>query len=221
MAREDYDPDDVRATRSTRQGHSPTDRLSSDTNGHTAASDRNWRPERAARRRRAVSFPTSRQELALWLQYGGWRTLLIAVAVVGVLIVVLFLARGVSQGPLAIPTPTVDPAVFSQPLVEPLPTVTPAVGSPEAIDTQGVGGSNQGAQFRVTGTGSEGLFLRPDHSSDNQPIKTIADESIVTIIGEDFSGPDRVWKHIRDADGAEGWAAADWLKPVTRRQIVD
>jgi hypothetical protein len=215
MAREDYDPDDVRSTRSTRQGHSPTDRLTSGTNGHTAASDRNWRPDRATRRRRAVSFPTSRQELALWLQYGGWRTLLIVIGVVVMLLFVLFLVRNMNQEPLALPTPTADPAVFQQPLVPPLATVTPAVSSPAAIDTQGVGGSNQGAQFRVSGTGSEGLFLRPEPNSNNQPLKTIPDESIVTIIGEDFSGPDRVWKNIRDADGAEGWAAADWLKPVT------
>src|SRR5258706_2881556 len=117
MAREDYDPDDVRATRPTRHGHSPTDRLTPGASSHPVASDRNWRAERATRRRRAVSFPTSRQELALWLQYGGWRTVSIAAAVVVTAIVTLFfLRRGVNQTPLAIATPTEEPSAFNQPL---------------------------------------------------------------------------------------------------------
>jgi hypothetical protein len=215
MAREDYDPDDVRATRPTRHGRSPTDRLTPGASSHPVASDRNWRAERATRRHRAVSFPTSRQELALWLQYGGWRIVSVAAAVVIIAILAMVFLRNLNQTPLAIAVPTDEPSAFNQPLIDPFPTVTPVVSSTAAIDTQGTGGSNEGARFRVAGTGSEGLFLRPDHSSDNQPIKTLTDETIVTIIGDDFSGPDRVWKHIRDPDGAEGWAAADWLKPVT------
>jgi SH3-like domain-containing protein len=58
------------------------------------------------------------------------------------------------------------------------------------------------------------LFLRPDHSSEGTPLKTLTDGSIVTVVGEDFSAPNRVWKHVRDAEGAEGWAAADFLQAV-------
>jgi len=215
MAREDYDPDDVRATRPTRHGHSPTDRLTPGESGHPVASDRNWRAERTARRRRAVSLPTSRQELALWLQYGGWRIISIAVVAVFVAILALFFLRGLKQVPLAIATPTPETSEFNQPLIPPLATVTPVVSSTTSIAGQATSVGDEGAQFRVTGTGSEGLLLRPDHSSNNQPIKTLAEGTVVTIIGDDFSGPDRVWKHVRDPDGVEGWAAADWLKPAT------
>jgi hypothetical protein len=214
MAREDYDPDDARATRPTRHGHSPTDRLTPGESSHPVASDRNWRAERTARRRRAVSLPTSRQELALWLQYGGWRIISFAVVGVFVAILALFFLRGLNQVPLAIATPTAEPSQFNQPLIEPLATVTPVVSSTTSIIGQGTNASDEGAQFRVTGTAGQGLLLRPDHNTDNQPIATLAEGTIVTIIGDDFSGPDRVWKHVRDLDGAEGWAAADWLKPV-------
>ena len=122
--------------------------------------------------------------------------------------------RGLNQTPLAIAVPTDEPSEFNQPLIDPFPTVTPVVSSTAVIDTQGTGGSDEGAQFRVTGTGSEGLFLRKDPNSDTPPLKTLAEGTIVMIIGEDFSAPDRVWKKVRDPDGAEGWAAADWLKPV-------
>ena len=213
MAREDYDPDDARATRPTRQGRSPTDRLTSGESGHPVTSDRNWRAERTARRRRAVSLPTSRQELALWLQYGGWRIISIAVVAVFVAIVALFFLRGLNPVPLAIATPTAEPSLLDQPLISPLATVTPVVSSTSSIASQETNGGGEGARFRVTGTSGEGLLLRPNPSSENQPIKTLTEGTVVTIIGEDFSGPDRVWKHVRDVDGTEGWAAADWLKP--------
>jgi hypothetical protein len=72
----------------------------------------------------------------------------------------------------------------------------------------------QGAQFQVINTGSEGLFLRPNPNTDNQVLMTLEEGSIVTIIGEDFVGPDRIWKNVRAPDGTEGWAASDWLQPV-------
>jgi SH3-like domain-containing protein len=34
------------------------------------------------------------------------------------------------------------------------------------------------------------------------------------VVGEDFSGPDRVWKNVRDPDGTTGWVAADFLQAV-------
>lgn len=71
-----------------------------------------------------------------------------------------------------------------------------------------------GAQFRVFNTGPEGLFLRPEPNSSGTPLKTLPDGTVVTVIGEDYIGPDRVWKNIRDQEGSEGWAAADWLEPA-------
>src|SRR5262245_33211201 len=131
MAREDHDPDDVRATRPTRQGRSSTDRLSPGASSHPVASDRNWRAERTTRRRRAVSFPTSRQELALWLQYGGWRIISIAAVVVVAAIIVMVFLRGLNQAPLAIAVPTEEPSPFNEPplINDPFPTVTPLVSS--------------------------------------------------------------------------------------------
>lgn len=217
MAREEEDPEDARATRSSRRTVQPTSRLSSGESGHTVVSDRNWRPDRAGRRRKAVSFPTSRSEFVLWLQYGGWRVVTIAVAAVVVLffVLVLFgmLRRGADTSNI-VPTPDTGSAMVGDTFPRQA-TVTPAISPTDDIAAQGVGGSAAiGASFRVTGTGSEGLFLRPDHSSDNQPLKTIPDGSVVTVAGEDYSGPDRVWKNIRDADGAVGWVAAEFLQPV-------
>jgi len=218
MAREDNDPEDFRTTRTARRTTSPTDELDSSENGSTTTSDRNWRGERATRRRRTASLPSSRQEFALWLQYGGWRVVSVAAAVVILLVLGMVVLRGLNRAPLAISTPTAGPAAANQPpLIQALPTVTPAISATAAIASQGTSGtsgSSSGAKFSVTNTGDQGLFLRPDHNTNSDPIKTLPDGSVVTVIGEDFSGPDRVWKHVRDAEGSEGWAAADFLKPA-------
>jgi hypothetical protein len=216
MDRDDYDQEDVRATRSPRRTTQPNDRLDLGDSGQTMASDRNWRGERGTRRRRAASFPTSRQEFALWLQYGGWRVVSIAAAVVVLAILALVFLRGLNRTPLTLATPTPAPAVVNPPRLQPQPSVTPVISPTASIAAQSsaTGGVSSGAQFRVTGTGAEGLFLRADHNTNGDPVKTLPEGTVVTIIGDDFSGPDRVWKHIRDPEGTEGWAAADFLKPA-------
>jgi hypothetical protein len=132
-----------------------------------------------------------------------------------VLIGLIYITRAPStaSSPFERPTESTSAGGLTVPI---LPTVTPGVISPTlttapANTTDNTGG---GAQFRVYKTGSEGLFLRPDHSVEGAPVKTLPDGTIVTVVGPDFSGPDRVWKHVRDPDGAEGWAAADFLQAV-------
>jgi hypothetical protein len=152
----------------------------------------------------------------LWLQYGGWRVLLAAGMLVAILIGLIYITRTPPQAASPFGRPTEAAVSGSGPLTVPiLPTVTPAVISP-TLTTAPASANNpgSGAQFRVFNTGTEGLFLRPDHSTDGAPLKTLPEGTIVTVIGADFSGPDFVWKHVRDPEGAEGWAAAKFLQAV-------
>jgi len=218
MGREERDPQDARTTRSTRRTTQPTDRLDDAEPAFNDPVNPDWRNARAARRpRRSQGLPTSRQEFVLWLQYGGWRVLLAAGVLVVVLIGLIYLTRMPSNTSSPFGKPTEAPAAAQAPILPIQPSVTPRVISPTleiAQNGTGTGSAAGGAQFRVFNTGAEGLFLRPDHSSEGTPLKTLTDGSIVTVIGEDFSAPDRVWKHVRDAAGAEGWAAADFLQAV-------
>jgi hypothetical protein len=211
---EERDPYGTRATR--RRGDTePNDRLGADGPEYGDPVNPDWRGSRATRRtRRTQGLPSSRQEFLLWLQFGGWRVVLAALVLVGVTVWLIWLTSR-PQG-AASPfesQPTQDLA--SSGGVSTFPqqaTVTPRPTS--AAPTASAGGATGGAQFRVINTGSEGLFLRPDHNTDNPPVKTLPDGSIVTVIGEDFSGPDRVWKNVRDAEGSEGWVASDFLQAV-------
>jgi len=217
MGREERDPQDARTTRSTRRPTQPIDQSDDAEPAYSDPVNPDWRGARTARRgRRSQGLPTSRQEFVLWLQYGGWRVLLAAGVLVVVLIGLIYLTRMPSNAASPFDKPTEAIALGQAPILPIQPTITPRVITPTlqiAQNDTGVG-TGGGAQFRVINTGAEGLFLRPDHSTDGTPIKTLPDNSIVSVVGEDFSAPDRVWKHVRDAAGTEGWAAAEFLQAV-------
>jgi hypothetical protein len=216
MGREERDPEDARTTRSTRRATQPTDRLDDGGPVYGDPVNPDWRGSRATRRgRRSQGLPSSRQEFVLWLQYGGWRMLLAASVLAVVLIGLIYITRMPSDASSPFGTPTEAPAFGEAPILPIQPTVTPRVITPTlAIAQNGAGAASGGAQFRVFNTGAEGLFLRPDHSTEGAPLKTLPEGTIVTVIGEDFSAPNRVWKHVRDPEGSEGWAAADFLQAV-------
>ena len=218
MGREERDPQDARTTRSTRRTTQPTDRLDDAEPAYNDPVNPDWRGARTMRRgRRSQGLPTSRQEFVLWLQYGGWRVLLAAGVLVVVLIGLIYLTRMPSNAASPFTQPTESAALGAAPILPLQPTVTPRVITPTleiAQDGTGAGTASGGAQFRVFNTGAEGLFLRPNHSIEGTPLKTLNDGSIVTVVGEDFSAPDRVWKHVRDAAGTEGWVAAEYVQAV-------
>jgi hypothetical protein len=209
MSRDDNDLQDVPPRYTRRE---PTDRLNAAGGGAGDPINPQWRGARAGGRARpSQSLPSSSQEFALWLQYGGWRFLLAALVIVIVLAaLIIFSQPGTSPEPL--PQATEEPAV-SAPITLRTPQAT-VTAAPLTTPTPAVPAAVTGARFRVTGTGSEGLFLRPEPSVDGAPLKTLPEGTEVTIIGEDSVKPERVWKHVRDADGAEGWVAAEFLQPV-------
>ncbi|GIW01181.1 SH3 domain-containing protein [Roseiflexus sp.] len=210
MASDSGDPFDRRAPRSPRREQHDTERLSPD--DHARPVNPAWRSARGAGRsaRGGASFS---QEVILWLQHDGWKFVLAAMAIV-LLGVVLFT---LSQAGAPEPLPSRDVATDLQPqiVLTPLPeqpTVTP---DPLTSTLTLTPEPPVNVQLRVQGTGALGLFLRPEPNMNNTPIKTLPEGTIVTVIGDDSVQPDRVWKRVRDPEGAEGWAAADFLVPVT------
>ena len=208
MSREEHDSEDTRTTRSSRRTKEPTDRLTPGGASYGDPINPNWRGDRVTgRNRRTQTIPSSRQEFMLWLQYGGWRIMAI-VGVIAILAIFALIFLSGTRKPLQRPEPTAASQIGESGQAD-LPSPTPPI-SPTAQPVPQGGG----AQFRVFNTGSEGLLLRPEPNTNNQPIKTLPEGTIVTIIGVDSSGPDHVWKHVRDPDGTEGWVASDWLEPV-------
>lgn len=209
MGREEFDPRDGRTTRS-RTTSTPTERLPRDGDAHSEPLRRDWRGNRVNGRSRTVRrLPASRQEFILWLQRGGWLLVsgLVGVVVIALLMLIVLRPPRPLTGTNARATPAVTSVSGANLPLQ--PTITPRASTP--VPDAPVA---NGAQFRVTGTSDQGLFLRVAPNVDQPPVKTLLEGAVVTIIGADSVGPDRVWKHVRDADGAEGWVAADFLQPV-------
>ncbi len=173
-----------------------------------------WRRDRSAsaprsNRRRIAGAPSgSPQEFQLWLQKGGWMYVAgAAVLVIVLLIAALAWTRGDDQrrSPQITQRPTAATAPGSGNL-QPLATATtapPTAALPAAP-----------AAFTVTGTGELGLFLRSDPSTASTALETLPDGTRVEKIGDDFTGPDRVWRRVRAPSGQEGWVAVEFLRPA-------
>ncbi|MBC8162420.1 MAG: SH3 domain-containing protein [Roseiflexaceae bacterium] len=214
---DEYETQDERPPHSGRRSSGQTDRLNARQapEGEPVRSD--WLSSRTSarssgRKRRPGTIPSTREELVLWLQHGGLRTVAIVVAATfaAIVLMVLIVNRANAPTALDLPQPTIaagfggsDPQ--SLPTLDPLAaaaTVTPAPQPAVA------------AQFRVFGTAEQGLFLRADHTTDANVVETLTDGSVVTIVGEDFVGTDRVWKNIQSPGGQQGWAASEFLEQI-------
>lgn len=212
MARDDFDQEDERTTHTTRRNIPQTDRLARDNEEeYTGPLRQDWRSSRTTRpRRRNTTLPSSRQEFVIWLQRGGWRIVAVAAAVVFILILFLILNRQSRA------LPNNSTAGGTLPTADLSSGVAPTAGgaalgnvAPTSAPT-----TTEGAKFRVTGTETQGLFLRSDADQNSTILTTLPEGTEVTVIGEDKPGPNYTWKHIRAPDGTEGWAAADFLQPV-------
>lgn len=101
------------------------------------------------------------------------------------------------------PAASADPGIGTAPLpVQTIPGSDPAQ-QPAAT----------GQFFVVTGTGTEGLFLRPEPSTNGAPIATLPEGTRIEATGETNNDGTREWKKVRTEQG-EGWVAADFLQPA-------
>ena len=209
----EHDPYGTRSTRH-RGDTEPNVRDEAGEAPHGEPINPDWRGSRVTRRnRRSQGLPRSQQEFLLWLQFGGWQVLVAAIVLVAVTVWLIWLTARPKDAASPFTRPT-DNLVASGGGTLPLqPTVTPRPTG--GVPTAAAGAGNTGgAQFRVFNTEGQGLFLRQDHSGDSQVLKTLPDGTVVTVVGQDFSGPDRVWKNVREPDGSTGWVASDYLQPV-------
>lgn len=86
------------------------------------------------------------------------------------------------------------------------PTAAPPVTSVATATTAAP------ARVKVSGVGADGLNVRSEPSANAPRLKTIPEGAELEIAGADRQAEGRTWRNVRDpADGATGWAAADFL----------
>lgn len=101
--------------------------------------------------------------------------------------------------------------VTTDPLDEPFGT--PADGAAPLPAEPSAAPAPAGAAFVVTGTGTEGLFLRSGPSVDSETLATLPEGTPVESLGEDQNDGTRTWKKVSSPQG-EGWVAADFVVAV-------
>jgi len=83
------------------------------------------------------------------------------------------------------------------------PTVPPAPPPPTAEAAQ--------PPLYVTNTGSDGLTLRRAPGAAGERIAVLPDGTPLTPTGQQQQADGRLWRQVKDAQGREGWVAADFL----------
>jgi hypothetical protein len=188
--------------------------------------DNNFAGRAQTRRSRQIGSPFQTQQITTWVGdpknsnrlviIGG--ALLLFLLLLGAISVYNRLNRPASTADLDDPanapglgtdleagepaTGATDPGPFES--APPLPEVAPVEEAPPPPT---------GGMFAVTGTGVEGLFLRPEPSTNTTPITTLPEGTRVEWTGESNSDGIREWRRVR-TDAGEGWVAADFLQPA-------
>lgn len=117
--------------------------------------------------------------------------------------------------PPATPTPmppTAAPVVIATPVPSMTPLATRPVPTPIAPPKLPTAPSGQPTVY-VTNTGGQGLTLRRTPGGD--PITTLPDGAALRTTGEEESAAGHQWRQVRDAEGRDGWVAADFLTTET------
>lgn len=193
---------------------------------NTLVESGNFSNRSQARRERQISSSFSTQRLGSWAAdpENSRKLLMIGAAVVGFLLLVAFISiasrfystddtsTGASDsvpaasadlgGSITVgPPASADPGTGAQPATN-IPGTNPVQQPPSAVTA-----------FTVTGTGTEGLFLRQDHATTAPVLTTLPEGTRVESLGETFNDGTRDWLKIRAPIG-EGWVAQQFLQPA-------
>jgi hypothetical protein len=106
-------------------------------------------------------------------------------------------------------TPTLPPVVTLEPTATPIPSATPVPTPPNELA--------KGVYAQVIGTEGAGVSLRAGPGTNNARLDVAPEESVVLILDgprADENQEEFVWWFVRGPNGAEGWAAQDFLEPT-------
>ncbi|MHB1354859.1 MAG: SH3 domain-containing protein [Anaerolineae bacterium] len=117
-----------------------------------------------------------------------------------------------TQGPTL--QPTLPPATTATKSTVPLATFTPTAGAastPEVVASPTVAELAVGSKAKVGNTGGTGLNMRAGPSTGQTRVKTLAENSVVEIVGGPQTADNFVWYQVRDSSGTIGWVVGKFL----------
>lgn len=99
--------------------------------------------------------------------------------------------------------PVVQPAVVA---IAPTPIPAPPIATPEPAPAP--------EKVRVANTNGSSLNLRAKAGERGQRLKSVAEGTVLEIVGADETADGIVWRNVRDTTGAKGYVAAKFVAKV-------
>lgn len=225
--------DHIRLNRTGRQA--PTEPLDGDRTGsifdQQTVVDNNFSSRSQQRRQRPIGSPFTTQQLGTWAAdpNNSRKLLTIGGVAIGILfLLAIFYIYNRSNGATVtddtpLPAASQD-ATLGGPIINGAasPAASADIGTaPQVVpnvpnsDPAQQPAPAAGGAFVVTGTATEGLFLRRDHVVDPGNIAgTLPEGTRVQSSGEVFDDGTRRWQKVTSEQFGEGWVAADYLQPA-------
>lgn len=139
---------------------------------------------------------------------------------VGALLLVVALGYGLFRGAVSyFDTGRPDPTTLPKPTVvgaAPPPAPGAAAGvdaSPSPAAAQASPSPTGGPRLRVVNTENLGVRLRQRPSTEGQVLRSLAEGTIVEVVGPDANADGIAWRNVREPGGATGWVSSEFVAP--------
>ncbi|MCC6176966.1 MAG: cellulase family glycosylhydrolase [Chloroflexi bacterium] len=88
----------------------------------------------------------------------------------------------------------------------------PASSAASAASDEGASDADGGVSVRVAGTEGQGLAIRATPSTSGRRLALAPEGARLAIVGDDRQAEGRIWRNVKTANGATGWAAGEYLR---------
>ena len=149
-----------------------------------------------------------------------YRTALVLAAVLILIVVVAFVLFSVVMAyfgerrpdPSSLPTPIAGPVLVPTLTASPGPGASPSPGTGTVISpAASPPPSAPGARMKIANTDGQGANMRQRPSTTAPVLRTLAEGTVVEVIGGETNAEGRNWRNIREANGQTGWVASELL----------
>jgi hypothetical protein len=170
---------------------------------------------------RAPGTPSGSSGSSLLALAAQYRTALVLVAVLLLIVVVGYVLFtvvmsffGERRPDPSVATPAAGPVIVPTLGGSPVPATSPSPGTGTMISPAASPSPAAAVRMKVANTEGQGANLRQRPSTTAPVLRTLAEGTVVEVIGNETTAEERTWRNVRDPAGTQtGWVASELLAP--------
>jgi hypothetical protein len=138
---------------------------------------------------------------------------------VGALLLVVALGYGLFRFSVSyFDTARPDPTALPKPTVAAGAPVATAPGAVPGVEVSPVAAQASpspaaGPRLKVVNTENQGVRFRQRPSTQGQVLRSLAEGTILEVVGPDADADGMAWRNVREPGGTVGWVAAEFVAP--------